>query len=205
MNTPEVTEEIIPCEVLLEAYAQGVFPMCHDDGMLYWHDPDPRAVFRIGLIRPNARLRRYLARSGFVLTEDHAFEAVVRACADRGSSWIDERIIRSYVALHRAGHAHSVETWKDGRLVGGIYGVALGAAFFGESLFTREANAGKAAFHHLAERLEHKGYRLFDSQYINDFTRQLGAVEISAGSFKRSLHIALREQPETPASWSERS
>ncbi len=182
---------LIPGDVLLKAYTRGWFPMCHEDGQIYWHDPDPRAIFPLDRIAPNARMRTVMRSARFTTTIDQAFTEVVRACADRTETWIDERIIRSYTALHRAGHAHSVETWHDGQLVGGIYGVALGGAFFGESMFSRSSNASKVAFYTLVALLKQKGATLFDSQYINEFTRQLGAVEVPRVAFQRTLEQAL--------------
>lgn len=181
----------IPIDQLLAAYSKGHFPMCHEDGQLYWHDPDPRAVFPLDRIRPNARAQRTFRASGFSITRDRCFEAVMRACANREETWIDERIIASFVALHKAGHAHSVECWVGEELAGGIYGVSLCGAFFGESMFSYRANAGKAAFFALAAHLQQRGHVLFDSQYINPFTAQLGAVEISRALFRDRLQAAL--------------
>lgn len=162
--------------------------MCHDDGELYWHDPDPRAVFPLAQIRPNQRLQRVIRSGRFRITCDTAFAEVIRGCADREETWIDARIIASFQALHKAGHAHSIEVWRGEELVGGIYGLALRGAFFGESMFSRESNAGKVAFYELARHLNERGYVLFDSQYINDFTKQLGAVEIPKRLFR--VHLA---------------
>lgn len=182
----------IPVAELLIAYANGRFPMCHDDGELYWHDPDPRALFHLDEVRPNQRAVRAFRQAGFTLTVDQEFEAVLRACADREESWIDERIINSYVALHTAGYAHSVETRVEGELVGGIYGVALRGAFFGESMFSWRTNAGKAAFFALSDHLQRHGYVLFDTQYLNEFTRRLGAVEVPRAVFRDRLDEALK-------------
>ncbi|MCB0770440.1 MAG: leucyl/phenylalanyl-tRNA--protein transferase [Flavobacteriales bacterium] len=167
--------------------------MCHEDGELYWHDPDPRAIFPLDEIRPNARLKRQLRTEGFRITMDKAFNAVITACADREETWIDPRIIASYQSLHEAGFAHSVETWRDGELVGGIYGVGLKGAFFGESMFSRVDHASKAAFYALVERLKVNDFVLFDSQYINPFTRQLGAIEIPRTEFRKRLAHALSD------------
>ena len=181
----------IPITELLLAYGTGRFPMCHDDGELYWHDPDPRAVFPLEQLGPNARAIRAFRQAGFTTTIDEAFEAVIRACADRRETWIDERLITSYVALHASGYAHSVETWAKGELVGGIYGVSLRGAFFGESMFSRRTNAGKAAFFALVAHLQEQGHVLFDTQYLNDFTQQLGAIEIPRERFRERLDAAL--------------
>lgn len=164
--------------------------MCHEDGELYWHDPDPRAVFPLDTAGPNKRMRTLLRSARFTTTMDRAFSEVISGCAAREESWIDERIIRSYIALHEAGHAHSVEAWKDGQLAGGIYGVVIGGAFFGESMFSAVSNGGKVAFYTLLAHLKQQGFVLFDSQYINDFTRQLGATEVPRIDFRRTLDAA---------------
>jgi leucyl/phenylalanyl-tRNA--protein transferase len=182
----------IPPEILVKAYRKGLFPMCHEDGELYWHDPDPRAVFTLDTLEPDRRTARIIRSGRFTITRDKAFAEVIAACAEREDTWIDERIKASYVALHRAGHAHSMEAWQDQELVGGIYGVAVGGAFFGESMFTRASNAGKVAFHALVAHLRERGFVLFDSQYINDFTAQLGAVEHPRERFRQDLKAALR-------------
>jgi len=183
---------IIPPEILVKAYRKGLFPMCHEDGELYWHDPDPRAVFTLDTLEPDRRTARIIRSGRFTITRDKAFAEVIAACAEREDTWIDERIKASYVALHRAGHAHSMEAWQGQELVGGIYGVAVGGAFFGESMFTRASNAGKVAFHALVAHLRERGFVLFDSQYINDFTAQLGAVEHPRERFRQDLKAALR-------------
>lgn len=181
----------IPIAELVLAYSEGRFPMCHDDGELYWHDPDPRAIFPLERIRPNARAQRAFRQAGFTYSRDHAFEQVIRACADREETWIDERIIATFVNMHSAGYAHSVETWQGEELVGGIYGVALKGAFFGESMFSRVPNAGKAAFYALVAHLRSKGYSLFDTQYLNEHTRSLGAVDVDRDVFRTMLQGAL--------------
>jgi leucyl/phenylalanyl-tRNA--protein transferase len=184
----------IPVAVLLDGYARGRFPMCHEDGGIYWHDPDPRAIFPLAELRPDPVTARQVRSGRYHCTLDRAFEAVIRACADRPEIWLDERMIRSYIALHEAAHAHSVECWEDHQLVGGIYGVSIGAAFFGESMFGRQ-NAGKVAFHHLAGRLQQAGYLLFDTQYINPFTEGLGAIEVPRAQFRHELALVLAAQP----------
>jgi leucyl/phenylalanyl-tRNA---protein transferase len=176
---------------LIGAYARGYFPMTHPDGQLYWHDPDPRAVFPLNDVRPNARLRRKLRSAGFVCSVDQAFERVMCGCADRETTWLSEEMIGAYVELHHRGFAHSVETWYQGQLVGGIYGVSLQGAFFGESMFNRANHASKAAFHHLMDHLRERRFLLFDSQYINDHTRSLGAMEIPRDEFGPVLAEAL--------------
>lgn len=179
-------------EVLLHAYAQGLFPMGNDEGGIDWYCPDPRAIIPIGAALPNRTMRKVLRSGRFDLTFDRAFPEVMRACADREDTWITNSMVHAYSELQRAGHAHCAEAWQDGVLVGGIYGVSIGAAFFGESMFSRQDNAGKAAFHHLVAHLRQRDFRLFDSQIINDFTRTLGAVEIPFEDFQRQLVPAVR-------------
>lgn len=174
-------------DLLLHAYRQGLFPMGNDKGEVDWYCPDPRAVIPIEEALPGRTMQRVLRRGRYRLTVDHAFEAVMRACADREETWITEEMVRAYGTLHRLGHAHSIEAWEAEELVGGVYGVSIGAAFFGESMFSKRDNAGKAAFHHLMERLRLSGFQLFDSQIINDFTRTLGAVEIPFAQFQVRL------------------
>ena len=181
--------------MLLRAYGQGIFPMVHDDGDTYWHDPDPRAVFLLDRVRPNARLRSFVRSRDYRCTIDNRFEEVMRACADRESTWITEDLIGAYTELHNQGKAHSVETWQGDALIGGIYGVSIGAAFFGESMFSREANASKAAFYHLVEHLRQQGFIVFDSQYANDHTRKLGALEVPRSEFRSLLALAV-ESPD---------
>lgn len=186
---------ILRPETLVRAYGQGLFPMVHDDGDLYWHDPDPRAVFPLDRIRPNARLRSYIRTHGYRCTIDARFEDVMRACADRESTWITEEMVSAYTQLHTLGRARSVEVWQGDSLIGGIYGVSMGAAFFGESMFSHADNASKAAFHHLAAYLREREFLLFDSQYINDHTRSLGAIEIPRHEFRSLLALAV-ESPD---------
>ncbi len=165
--------------------------MAHDDGKLYWHDPDPRAVFPLDAINPDKKTAQQLRSGRFEIRTDTAFEAVVRACSDREETWIDERIIRSYIELHGQGNAHSVEVWKNSTLVGGIYGVGIGGAFFGESMFNRRPNMGKLAFYSLVSRLKRNKFLLFDTQYINPFTEKLGAKEIARDEYLRMLAMAI--------------
>ncbi|MBK6832275.1 MAG: leucyl/phenylalanyl-tRNA--protein transferase [Flavobacteriales bacterium] len=183
----------IPVEVLLKAYSQGAFPMAHEDGELYWHQPDPRAVFDMHALRPDPKTSKVLRSGRYSSSIDRVFEQVVRACADREETWIDECIVASFVELHRSGHAHSLEVWEETHLVGGIYGVALGGAFFGESMFGVN-NAGKVAFYSMAAHLRDLGFVLFDTQYINPFTAQLGAYEIPKAEFDLLLGHAMEQR-----------
>ena len=180
----------LTAHLLRQLYTRGMFPMAHD-GALYVHDPDPRAIFPLLPLRPNARSRRYFRSHGYTCTMHTAFAEVMRACADRPDQWISEEMVEAYTALHRMGHATSVEVWQEGDLVGGLYGVKLGRAFFGESMFSRKPNAGKAAFYHIADHLRANDYTLFDTQYINEHTRSLGAVEVPREEFRRLLAEAV--------------
>jgi len=188
---------VLTPQLLLDLYARGLFPMDHDDG-LYVHDPDPRAIFPLEELHPNARLRRYIRSNGYTCTMDTSFVEVMRACADRPERWINEEMIDVYTALHQRGHATSVEVWQQGGLIGGLYGVKLGRAFFGESMFSRKPNASKAAFYHMAGHLRTHGFTLFDTQYINDHTRSLGAIEVPRAEFRRMLAGALGDVQPAP-------
>ena len=185
-----LTVPTVPVDLVLSGYMNGRFLMVHDDGGIHWHDPDPRAVFPLDELRPDRRTARVIRSGRYQVTMNTCFERVIRACADRPETWLDERLIRTYIGVHRAGHAHSVEVWEGEQLSGGIYGVALGAAFFGESMFGMD-HAGKVAFFALVDHLRAKGFSLFDTQYINPFTQSLGAVEMPRTHFRRHLADAL--------------
>lgn len=182
---------LIP-QLLLMAYRGGFFPMADGEGRIQWHCPDPRAIFPLADLSPNKRFLRFLRGSGLHCTTDAAFEDVMRQCATvHGDTWISEEMIAAYTALHHMGHAHSVETWSGDELVGGLYGVRIGRAFFGESMFSLRTNAGKTAFYHLSECLRDAGCTLFDTQYLNEHTKFLGAIEIPREHFMRMLAQAL--------------
>lgn len=180
-------------EIVLMAYRQGYFPMSESkDGPIYWHKPAERAIIPLGeLKKPPRSLRQSIRKFDYKFTVDECFEDVIRACADREETWISEDIIDTYTSLHHMGFAHSVETWSDGELVGGLYGMAIGGAFFGESMFSYNTDSSKAAFHHLTQILRQNSYILLDSQYINPFTAQLGAIEISDHVYMELLKRAL--------------
>ena len=188
--------EITP-ELLLQAYRIGVFPMGErrDDPKLYWLDPRMRAVLPLDRFHLPQRLRRTIRQGRFAVSADSAFADVVRACAEpragHPESWINEPIVELYSELHRRGHAHSVECRRDGRLVGGLYGVAVGAAFFGESMFSRERDASKVALVHLVARLIKGGFRLLDCQFMTEHLRGFGAVEIARERFRVLLGAAI--------------
>lgn len=183
---------------LIYGYINGIFPMADSDGMLYWYAPDPRAIIPIETYKPAKSLRPVLNKNQFEVRIDADFEQVMRNCAlprsDSDSSWISEEIVEAYTDLHRMGLAHSVETYMDGRLVGGLYGVSLGAAFFGESMFYRVPNASKVAFHHLILILRQQRYELLDTQFINDNVLRFGAVEIPKSDYLLLLKQAVRKK-----------
>lgn len=188
---------MIPENLLVSAYASGWFPMAGEDGELRWYSPDPRGIIPLGSFHVAQRLARLLRRGVFHVEIDRDFEAVIRACAgaerdaDDPGTWIDDEIIESYCALHRAGLAHSVETWQDGQLVGGLYGVALGGAFFGESMFHRATDASKVALVALVERLRARGYALLDIQWVTAHLEQFGAIEVPRRTYLKMLEEAL--------------
>ncbi len=185
---------MIPADALLNAYASGWFPMAVAPGEIRWYSPDPRGIIPLDTFHVPARLARTLRRTAFEIRVDTRFADVIRACAarqDDEGNWIDEEIIESYCALHAKGFAHSVEAWQGGRLVGGLYGVALGGAFFGESMFHRVSDASKAALVALVDRLHARGYVLLDTQWVTEHLLQFGAVEISRRRYLRLLDQAL--------------
>ena len=187
---------MIETSVLIAAYAQGIFPMSLGEdqgGEIGWFSPDPRGIIPLDAFSIPRRLARVIRQKRFEIRFDSAFEAVMRACAadrDEGT-WISEEIIESYVALHERGLAHSVEAWRDGKLVGGLYGVHLGAAFFGESMFHTETDASKVALAALVERLRERGFTLLDTQWITPHLAQFGAVEIPKAEYLSRLAAAL--------------
>jgi|SRR5688572_22819971 len=183
---------VLTPQLLLMAYRGGFFPMADGEGRIQWHCPDPRAIFPLTDLRPNKRFLRFLRGSGLHCTTDAAFGDVMRQCATvHGDTWISEEMIGAYTALHHMGHAHSVEAWSGDELVGGLYGVRIGRAFFGESMFSLRTNAGKAAFYHIVDHLRANDYTLFDTQYINEHTRSLGAVEVPREAFRKMLAEAV--------------
>ena len=201
MHAPRLTPDI-----LLRAYAEGLFPMAErrDDPTLFWVSPDLRGIFPLDGVHISKRLARTVRGDKFTVTTDTVFAAVMEACAapapGREETWINDEIVRLYGALHASGHAHSIETRRDGKLVGGLYGVTLGGAFFGESMFSRETDASKVAFIHLVARLKRGGYRLLDAQFLTPHLARLGAVEIPRAEYLAKLSRAIVAQAYWPAS-----
>jgi leucyl/phenylalanyl-tRNA---protein transferase len=179
---------------LLRAYRRGIFPFFDETTPILWWSPDPRAVFELDGLHVSRRLARTVRSGKFQVTVDRDFAGVIRGCADRPreSVWITPAMIAAYTELHRLGSAHSVEVWHSGALAGGLYGVAIQGLFAGESMFTRVRDASKVALAFVTDRLNARGYGLFDVQYLNDHTRRLGAVEISRAEYLRRLRAALR-------------
>ena len=188
--------EITP-EILLRAYAAGIFPMAEDanDPTLFWVEPRERGILPLDGFHVSRRLARTVRADLFEVRVDHDFDAVIRGCAGmtpaRDKTWINERIRRLYGELFDLGHCHTVEAWRDGRLAGALYGVRLGAAFFGESMFHVERDASKVALVHLAARLKAGGFRLLDTQFVTDHLAQFGAVELPRQAYKRLLREAI--------------
>ncbi len=188
--------EITP-DVLLKAYACGIFPMAEsaDDPALYWIEPEMRGIIPLDTFHVPARLARTVRSTPFSVQVNRNFEAVIQGCAepqrDRARTWINGRIRRIYRALHAHGHCHSVEVYDGAELVGGLYGVSLGRAFFGESMFHRARDASKIALVHLIARLRAGGFRLLDTQFVTDHLRTFGAVEVPKRRYHRLLEEAL--------------
>jgi leucyl/phenylalanyl-tRNA--protein transferase len=188
---------MIPSELLVSAYSSGWFPMALDGGEIRWYSPDPRGIISLEQFHVPSRLARVVRSGMFQVEVDRSFDAVIRACAetdrrdDDPGTWIDEEILVSYVELHRLGLAHSVEAWQDGQLVGGLYGVALGGAFFGESMFHRATDASKVALAALVERLRARGFRLLDVQWVTPHLEQFGAIGIRRADYLKRLAEAL--------------
>lgn len=188
----EGTEYLEP-NFIIDAYSKGYFPMYEElYNAVLWHCPDPRAVIDINNPKQMSRsLKRNITKFEYEVKYDTQFETVMRKCADRDETWIIEKMVGAYTELHRLGFAHSVETYYEGQLVGGLYGLTIGGAFFGESMFSTKTDASKFAFYKLIENLKEKEFILLDSQYINDFTESLGATEIPLINFKKTLAKAI--------------
>ncbi len=199
------TPDPFNAESLLRCYAQGVFPMgeARDDPRVFLVEPDQRGVIPLEAFHIPTRLRRTVRREPFVVRVDTAFAAVLDACAAPGTgredTWINAPIRRLYLELHGRGNAHSIECWRDEVLVGGLYGVTLGGAFFGESMFSRATDASKVALVHLVARLRLGGWRLLDAQFLTGHLEQFGAVETPQAAYHRMLAPAIRTTPDIDA------
>lgn len=186
--------ETLSPETLLNGYASGVFPMAESsvDTNIFWVDPQRRGILPINGFHISRSLARTMRSSKFTIRINSAFAETVRGCADRTETWINDEIFELYQELHRLGFAHSLEVWEDETLVGGVYGVALGGAFFGESMFSRRRDASKIALAYLTDRLGRCGFTLFDTQFVTDHLISLGAQEISRDEYRKQLFAAMR-------------
>jgi leucyl/phenylalanyl-tRNA--protein transferase len=189
---------MLPVELLVSAYASGWFPMAVGEGDIRWFSPDPRGIIPLDTFHVPRRLARVIRRGSFQIEINRSFEEVIRACAlaeredEEAGTWIDQEIFESYCALHEAGYAHSVEAWTGGRLAGGLYGVAIGGAFFGESMFHHVTDASKVALAALVGRLRARGFALLDTQWTTGHLEQFGAIEIPRAHYLRMLAQALQ-------------
>ena len=192
---------VLSPDLLVAAYQAGVFPMADRDGEIGWYAPDPRAVLPLDAFHVPKTLAKTVRQGRFEVVADRDFEAVMRACAapapGREDTWISDEIVSAYTDLHRLGVAHSIECWREGRFAGGLYGVALGGAFFGESMVSRERDASKVALVHLVERLRAGGFVLLDTQMTTPHLERFGVVEIPRAAYERRLADALA----TEADW----
>ena len=183
--------------LVLNAYAQGIFPMADELGKISWYAPDPRAVLEHDNLHVSRSLLSTIRRCVYEVRTDTAFEAVMRHCANRAETWINEEFIATYTTLHRAGLAHSVEAWRDGELLGGLYGIAIGGAFMGESMFSYATDASKVCLVYLVRHLQARGYVLHDTQFLTDHLATLGVTEIPREEYERRLRAALS----LPCTW----
>ena len=183
----------ITAEAILNAYAQGAFPMADEGGVIRWYTADPRGILPLDGFAPPRSLRQLWKRGKFEIRINHGFRAVMTACRERrlDHTWISPDLIELYCELHQLGFAHSVEAWHDGKLAGGLYGVAMGSAFFGESMFHYETDASKIALYALVERLRERQFDLLDTQAVTQHLKRFGAIEIASDDYLSILHDAL--------------
>lgn len=197
-------------EIVLRAYAAGIFPMAesYDDQDIFWVDPDMRGIIPLDGLRISRSLRKKIRQKRFEIRCNTEFDTVIRGCAeesdDRHETWINGEIIRLYSKLFLKGHVHTVECWRDDEMVGGLYGVSQNGAFFGESMYSREPDASKVALVHLVARLQHAGYVLLDTQFVTDHLLSLGAIEVPRNDYHMLLDKALEIDISFPATLTER-
>jgi leucyl/phenylalanyl-tRNA---protein transferase len=182
---------MIDPEVLLQGYRLGVFPMAMDDGAIEWFSPDPRAILPLDKFHIPHTLERVVRKKSFEIRINASFPRVMQECAQRPETWINGEIIESYTRLHQLGHAHSVEAWQKGELAGGLYGVAIGGAFFGESMFHHVRDASKIALLALADRLRERRFKLLDTQWLTPHLEKFGAIEIPRPEYLHLLNTAV--------------
>lgn len=195
MVTPHCMNKLDP-HMLIAGYSHGIFPMAQEDGQIFWYDPDPRAIIPLDTFYVSRRLRRTVRSGKFEVRYNYDFRTVMHACAepapDREETWISSELIEVYTLLRHMNLAHSVEAWRDGKLVGGLYGVAIRGLFAGESMFSRESDASKVALVHLVERLRTGGFVLLDTQFMTTHLSQFGAIEIPREEYKERLAHAMQ-------------
>jgi leucyl/phenylalanyl-tRNA---protein transferase len=201
MTRPKRSYQPLDPQLVIQAYANGIFPMADEQGKISWYAPNPRAILEHHHLHVSRSLRATIRKGIYEVHMDSHFEAVMRACADRDTTWINEEFIKTYTLLHRTGFAHSVETWRDGMLVGGLYGIALGGAFMGESMFSRATDASKVCLVALVEHLKARGYVLHDTQFTTEHLITLGVTEIPRRVYEQRLREALL----LPCSWNDSS
>lgn len=188
-------------DILMHAYAVGVFPMSEhrDDPDIYWVDPKDRGIFPLDGFHISRSLAKAIRKSDYTVTLNHAFEDVIDGCAARKDTWINQEIRSLYIALHNSGKAHSLEVWREDKLIGGVYGVTLGAAFFGESMFSNATNGSKIALAYLTKHLKTCGFSLFDTQFLTDHLESLGAIEIPRAVYRSRLREAVQAKADITA------
>ena len=198
MSDPDAT---LTPQLLLRAYSAGIFPMSEhrDDPDIFWVDPRRRGILPLRSFHVSRSLARRMRKADYSVTLNHAFERVLEACADREETWINAEIHRLYTTLHEMGHAHSLEIWEGEALAGGVYGVALGGAFFGESMVSPRRDGSKLALAHLTDHLARCGFTLFDTQFITPHLARLGAIEVSRAEYHRQLRDALEHNADIHA------
>ncbi|HEY4192172.1 MAG TPA: leucyl/phenylalanyl-tRNA--protein transferase [Mesorhizobium sp.] len=198
MTRPYAPGYRIPADLLLKAYASGVFPMAESasDPEVFWVRPERRGIIPLDAFHLPKSLRKTIRKGLFEIRFDFDFESIIDACAERrlerSSTWINAPIREAYIGLHRMGHCHSVEAWREGRLVGGLYGLALGRVFFGESMFSRETDASKVCLAALVERLNQRDFALLDTQFTTDHLKHFGAIDVPRAKYEKMLAQALK-------------
>jgi leucyl/phenylalanyl-tRNA---protein transferase len=191
----ETDTSIIDPQLLINAYKNSFFPMADSrGGPIKWYSPDPRAIIPLDGLKISRSLKQTIKKNTFKILVDTAFEEVMRHCAERTDTWISEPVIQSYLGLYNIGYAHSIEAWKESKLAGGLYGVSIGSAFFGESMFSIARDASKVALVFLIDHLKNAGYQLLDTQFMTPHLRSLGAVEISRTEYLRILNKAVNKE-----------